>query len=26
LNRLYGALTANNDTIVIDRYYELLKQ
>lgn len=26
LNRFYGALNANNDTIVIDRYYELLKQ
>ena len=26
LNRFYASLTPNNDTIVIDRYYELLKQ
>ena len=26
LNRTYGALNGNGDTIVIDRYYELLKQ
>jgi hypothetical protein len=26
LNRFYASLTPNNDTIVVDRYYELLKQ
>jgi len=26
LNRFYGALNGNLDTIIIDRYYELLKQ
>jgi hypothetical protein len=26
LNRIFGSITPNNDTIVIDRFYELLKQ